>query len=81
MPEPVERGVFRQHRRTEQAGGEFPPGLAYSYWRVGQRTSFVDNEKARQGNIFYEDYAEGGASEGARRRRSWRGSAKRRRAK
>jgi monoamine oxidase len=50
-------------------------GAAYSYWRVGQYTSFAGYEKVRQGNIFfagehcsvdYQGYMEGGASEGVR---------------
>jgi monoamine oxidase len=50
-------------------------GASYSYWRVGQYTSFAGYEKVRQGNIFfagehcsvdYQGYMEGGASEGAR---------------
>jgi monoamine oxidase len=50
-------------------------GASYSYWRVGQYTSFAGYEKAPQGNIFfagehcsvdYQGYMEGGASEGAR---------------
>ena len=60
-------------------------GASYSYWRVGQYTSFAGYEKVRQGNVFfagehcsveYQGYMEGGAAEGrARRRRSWRSSA------
>ena len=50
-------------------------GASYSYWRVGQYTSFAGYEKVRQGNIFfagehcsvdYQGYMEGGAAEGAR---------------
>ena len=50
-------------------------GASYSYWRVGQYTSFAGYEKARQGNIFfggehcsldYQGFMEGGAAEGAR---------------
>ena len=50
-------------------------GLSYSYWRVGQYTSFAGYEKARQGNVFfagehcsleYQGFMEGGAAEGAR---------------
>ena len=59
-------------------------GASYSYWRVGQYTSFAGYEKVRQGNMFfagehcsldYQGYMEGGAAEGAARpRRSWRSS-------
>ena len=50
-------------------------GASYSYWRVGQYTSFAGYEKVRQGNIFfagehcsadYQGFMEGGAAEGAR---------------
>ena len=50
-------------------------GASYSYWRVGQYTSFAGYEKVRQGNVFfagehcsldYQGYMEGGAAEGAR---------------
>ena len=50
-------------------------GASYSYWRVGQYTSFAGYEKVRQGNIFfagehcsldYQGSMEGGAAEGAR---------------
>ena len=50
-------------------------GASYSYWRVGQYTSFAGYERVRQGNIFFagehcsidfQGYMEGGASEGAR---------------
>jgi monoamine oxidase len=50
-------------------------GASYSYWRVGQYTSFAGYEKAPQGNISfagehcsveYQGYMEGGAAEGAR---------------
>ena len=50
-------------------------GASYSYWRVGQYTSFAGYEKVRQDNIFfagehcsvdYQGYMEGGAAEGAR---------------
>jgi monoamine oxidase len=49
--------------------------LAYSYWKVGQYTSFSGYEKAPQGNVFFggehtstdfQGYMEGGASEGVR---------------
>ncbi|MGB7972744.1 MAG: FAD-dependent oxidoreductase, partial [Roseiarcus sp.] len=50
-------------------------GLSYSYWRVGQYTSFAGYERVRQGNVFfagehcsvdYQGFMEGGAAEGAR---------------
>jgi monoamine oxidase len=50
-------------------------GASYSYWRVGQYTSFAGYEKVRQSNIFfagehcsvdYQGFMEGGAAEGAR---------------
>ena len=50
-------------------------GASYSYWRVGQYTSFAGYEKVRQGAIFfagehcsadYQGFMEGGAAEGAR---------------
>ena len=50
-------------------------GASYSYWRVGQYTSFAGYEGVRQGNIFfagehcsvdYQGYMEGGAAEGVR---------------
>ncbi len=50
-------------------------GASYSYWRVGQYTSFAGYEKVRQGNVFfagehcsveYQGYMEGGAVEGKR---------------
>jgi monoamine oxidase len=50
-------------------------GASYSYWRVGQYTSFAGYEKAPQGNVFfagehcsgdYQGFMEGGAAEGAR---------------
>jgi monoamine oxidase len=49
--------------------------LSYSYWRVGQYTSFAGYEKARQGNVHFggehcsqdfQGFMEGGASEGVR---------------
>jgi monoamine oxidase len=48
---------------------------SYSYWRVGQYTSFSGYEKVRQGNVFFcgehtsqdfQGFMEGGASEGIR---------------
>jgi monoamine oxidase len=50
-------------------------GLAYSYWRVGQYTSFAGYEGVAQGSIHFagehtsvdfQGYMEGGAAEGAR---------------
>jgi monoamine oxidase len=50
-------------------------GLAYSYWKVGQYTSFSGYERVRQGNVLFAGehcsvdfggYMEGGATEGAR---------------
>ncbi len=49
-------------------------GLSYSYWRVGQYTSFAGYERVRQGNVLfagehcsvdYQGFMEGGAAEGA----------------
>jgi monoamine oxidase len=50
-------------------------GASYSYWRVGQYTSFAGYERVRQDNVFFagehcstdfQGYMEGGAAEGAR---------------
>jgi len=50
-------------------------GASYSYWRVGQYTSFAGYERVRQDNVFFagehtstdfQGFMEGGASEGAR---------------
>jgi monoamine oxidase len=50
-------------------------GLAYSYYRKGQYTTFSGYEKVRQGNVFFagehcstnfQGFMEGGAEEGAR---------------
>jgi monoamine oxidase len=49
--------------------------LSYSYWRVGQYTSFAGYEKKRQANVHFagehcsqdfQGFMEGGASEGVR---------------
>jgi monoamine oxidase len=50
-------------------------GLAYSYWKPGQYTTFAGYERVRQGNVFFagehcsisfQGFMEGGAEEGAR---------------
>jgi monoamine oxidase len=76
--EPVFPGVTRQwNGKATQSLWHFNPlaQLSYSYYRVGQYTSFGGYEKARQGGVFFcgehtstdfQGFMEGGASEGKR---------------
>ena len=76
--EPVFPGVTRQwNGKATQSLWHFNPlaRLSYSYYRVGQYTSFGGYEKARQGGVFFcgehtstdfQGFMEGGASEGKR---------------
>jgi len=76
--EPVFPGVTRQwNGKATQSLWHFSPlaQLSYSYYRVGQYTSFGGYEKARQGGVFFcgehtstdfQGFMEGGASEGKR---------------
>ena len=76
--EPVFPGVTGQwNGKATQSLWHFNPlaQLSYSYYRVGQYTSFGGYEKARQGGVFFcgehtstdfQGFMEGGASEGKR---------------
>ena len=54
------RPSFREEQRNGTAGRRArsprsipTSGASYSYWRVGQYTSFAGYERVRQGNIFF----------------------------
>jgi monoamine oxidase len=76
--EPIFPGVTAQWNGKATLSTPFLDPLlncSYSYWRVGQYTSFSGYEGVPQGNVHFagehcsqdfQGYMEGGASEGAR---------------